>query len=283
MFPRKGILCLVASLGVLNGDGIGAEPRSAEPPARETATAQGVPRSDENSRVAHEELLVKAKSGRIDLYFLGDSITRRWGCSDAGYSDLYENWKANFHGWNAGNFGWGGDRVENILWRIRNGELDGVKPKAVVLMAGTNNLRDQNAANPEADAATVQGVVEGLRAVLAVIHEKAPGAPVILMGVTPRNDRAGNPGHVATIRSINRSYSGLADGKTVRFLDLSARLGDSDGKPLEGMTVDGLHLSAKGYQVWADALKPVLTEILGPRAETDLAPPPTGDPSARRK
>lgn len=273
----------MASLGVLSGDGIGAEPRATDSPAHETATVQGVPRSDENSRIAHEELLVKAKSGRIDLYFLGDSITRRWGSSDAGYRDLHENWKANFHGWNAGNFGWGGDRVENVLWRVKHGELDGVNPRVFVLMAGTNNLRDENAAKPEADAATVQRVVEGLRAVLAVIHEKAPGAPVVLMGVTPRNDRAGNPAHVATLRAINQGYAKLADGKAVRFLDLSERLGDADGKPLEGMTVDGLHLSAKGYQVWADALKPVLTGILGPRGDKDLAPPPTGDPSARRK
>ena len=255
--------------------------------AAETATAaspvKGVPRSDANSRLAHEELLVKAKSGRIDLYFVGDSITRRWGTSDAAYRDFYANWQTNFHGWNAGNFGWGADRVENILWRLENGELDGVNPKVIVLLAGTNNLRDENATKPEADVETVDQVVNGIRAMLAVIREKAPRAGVVLMGITPRQTGSGQPAHVATIRAINQRLSDLADGKGLRFLDLSGRLGAADGKPLEGMTVDGLHLSVKAYQLWADALNPVLTELLGPRAATDLAPPPTSDPSARRR
>jgi lysophospholipase L1-like esterase len=278
MFPNKSmrrssvvafcVWCLTGTLTVLSA---------------ETPMVKGIPRTDENSRIGHEELLTKAKSGRIDLYFEGDSITRRWGCSDTAYQDLYTNWKTNFHGWNAGDFGWGGDRVENILWRLQNGELDGVNPKAVVLMAGTNNLRKEQDSGPDSESAQVEEVVSGLRAVLAVIHEKAPAAKVVLMGITPRKDRSGAPAHVATIRKINQGYAGLADGKAIRFIDLSDRLGDADGKPLEGMTVDGLHLSAKGYQVWADAMKPVLTEILGPRAETDLAPPPTSDPSARRK
>lgn len=256
-------------------------------PAAESSAAaspvKGVPRSDENSRLAHEELRVKAKSGRIDLYFVGDSITRRWGTSDAAYRDFYANWQTNFHGWNAGNFGWGADRVENILWRLENGELDGVNPKVIVLLAGTNNLRDENATKPEADVETVDQVVNGIRAMLAVIREKAPKASVVLMGITPRQTGSGQPSHVATIRAINQRLSDLADGKGLRFLDLSGRLGDADGKPLEGMTVDGLHLSVKAYQLWADALNPVLTELLGPRAATDLAPPPTSDPSARRR
>src|SRR3954454_23151667 len=96
------------------------------------------PRSDRNSQLAHQQLLAKAKEGRIDVYFEGDSITRRWGATD--YPQLLENWKANFFGWNAADFGWGADRVENILWRLENGEIDGVNPKVIVLLAGTNNV-----------------------------------------------------------------------------------------------------------------------------------------------
>ncbi|MGD1070999.1 MAG: hypothetical protein ABSB15_12730 [Bryobacteraceae bacterium] len=73
------------------------------------------PRTDQNSRIAHEQLLEKAHQGRIDVYFEGDSITRRWGATD--YPELLANWKKNFFGWNAADFGWGADRVENILWR----------------------------------------------------------------------------------------------------------------------------------------------------------------------
>ncbi len=95
-------------------------------------------RADRNSHLAHQQLLAKAKSGGIDVYFLGDSITRRWGALD--YPDFLAHWNRSFHGWNAGNFGWGADRTENILWRLENGELDGVLPKVIVILAGTNNV-----------------------------------------------------------------------------------------------------------------------------------------------
>src|SRR5213080_1138653 len=99
---------------------------------------QPAPRSDRNSQLAHEQLIEKTRRGKIDVYFLGDSITRRWGATD--YPDFLANWRQNFHGWNAANFGWGGDTTQNILWRLENGELDGVSPKVIVLMAGTNNV-----------------------------------------------------------------------------------------------------------------------------------------------
>ena len=106
----------------------GGAPEPADKPA---------PRTDQNSTLAHAQLVDKAKQGRIDLYFLGDSIVRRWGALD--YPELLENWKQSFYGWNAADFGWGADRTENILWRLENGELDGVNPKVIVLLAGTNN------------------------------------------------------------------------------------------------------------------------------------------------
>src|SRR6185503_11552675 len=92
-------------------------------------------RTDRNSAIAHEQLLEKARRGRIDLYFAGDSITRRWGATD--YPELLAHWRQRFFGWNAANFGWGADTTQNILWRMENGELDGVRPKVIVLLADT--------------------------------------------------------------------------------------------------------------------------------------------------
>ncbi len=239
-----------------------------------TMAIQPVPRTDVNSQAAHVQLLEKARKGGIDVYFEGDSITRRWGTSDAQYRDFLANWTQNFYGWNAADFGWGGDTVQNILWRLQNGELDGVNPKVIVLLAGTNNLGGKPA--PEGPTAKVEEVVEGIRAILEIMRHKSPQTRIILMGITPRIGE----GMAPVIRQINVRLAGLADGKTIRYLDLSDRLADPDGKPLEGVTVDGLHLSLKGYQIWADALKPVLREILGPPSTTDHAPPPTGDPKA---
>jgi beta-glucosidase len=247
-----------------------------EPGAKPADAVKPVARTDANSRAAHEQLLEKAKKGRIDVYFAGDSITRRWGATD--YPAFLANWTANFHGWNAANFGWGGDTVQNVLWRLTNGELDGVNPKVVVVMAGTNNIGAKMPADGE-DAKAGE-IVGGLRAVLEVCRAKAPGATVVLMGVTPRND---NPRAKAVIDKVNAGLERMADGKTVRYLSINDKLTDGEGKLRDGMSPDRLHLSAKGYQVWADALKPVLKELLGPPAKDDRAPPPTGDPSAASK
>ena len=236
------------------------------------------PRTDANSLLAHEQLLKKAHSGHIDVYFLGDSITRRWGASDARYAELLANWKQNFLGWNAADFGWGGDTTQNILWRLEHGELDGVDPKVIVLMAGTNNVGKAGAL--KWNDATAADVVKGIRAILGVCRKKAPGARIVLMGVTPRND---DMGMMPVINAINARLAGLADGSKIRYLNINDGLADARGRIREGMTnSDQLHLAVKGYQVWADALKPVLTQWLGAPAATDSAPAPTGDPSAAR-
>ena len=236
-----------------------------------------VPRADKNSEMAHEQLLAKAKQGRIDVYFEGDSITRRWGATD--YPQLLENWKKNFFGWNAADFGWGADRVENILWRLENGELDGINPKVIVLLAGTNNVGNQV---PAAGAdSVVSDVTKGLEAVVGVMQSKAPDAAIILMGIFPRND---NMNVVPEIDRINANLAQIADGRRIRYLNINDRLADGDGRLREGMmnANDKLHPTVEGYQVWADALKPLLSELLGPPSTEDHAPPPTGDPSARR-
>jgi lysophospholipase L1-like esterase len=247
---------------------IGGYAAPAPPPF---AADAAVPRMDANSLVAHAQLLEKAsKPGgtRIDVYFEGDSITRRWGAVD--YPGLLANWRRNFTGWNAANFGWGADRIQNILWRLENGELDKVNPKIIVLQAGTNNIGGGDAA---------QDIVKGLQAVIQIMRSKAPDATIVATGIFPRNDREAWP----VIQQVNGSLAKLADGRQVRFLDINARLADTNGQLFEGMmNPDKLHPSEKAYQLWAEALKPIFLEILGPPGTEDKAPAPTGDPGARR-
>lgn len=235
---------------------------------------QAAPRTDENSMTAHAQLLEKAKQGRIDVYFAGDSIVRRWGALD--YPELLANWRANFFGWHAANFGWGADRTENILWRLEHGELDGVNPRVIVVLAGTNNV----GAEPR-DEQTIAGIARGIRAILDICRQKAPNATIVLTAVFPRND---NMAVMPAIDRLNAQLAGLADGTRVRFLSINDRLADANGVLFDGVVNrDKLHPTVKGYQIWADALKPVLRELLGGPATTDLAPPPTGDPSAARR
>ncbi|HXN47455.1 MAG TPA: GDSL-type esterase/lipase family protein [Bryobacteraceae bacterium] len=236
-------------------------------------------RTDPNSLAAHEQLLAKARQGHIDVYFEGDSIARRWGATD--YPNLLANWNQDFFGWNAADFGWGADRTENILWRLENGELDGVNPKVVVLLAGTNNVGGE-AIPAETVDARAQDVTRGLEAILRAIEAKAPSAVIVVTGILPRND---NLSAMPVIDKINGNLAKLADSKTIRYLNINDKLATPDGKLFDGVmnAGDRLHPTLKGYQVWADALKPILTELLGPPATEDHAPPPTGDPSASRR
>ena len=238
-----------------------------------SSAARAVARNDPNSRRAHEQLVQKAKRGGIDVFFVGDSITRRWGAADPQYRPLLENWNTNFFGWNAANFGWGADRIENILWRLQNGELDGVNPKVIVVLAGINNI-----GSVPGDSQKVEDISLGFKAIVDVCRTKAPTATLILTAIFPRND---NLSVIPTINAINRNIARLADGKKIRYLDINDKLAGPDGVLLPGMVnADKLHPTLKAYQLWADALKPILSELLGPPAKSDHAPPPTGDPSA---
>ena len=237
---------------------------------------QPAPRQDANSQLAHQQLVEKARKGGVDIYFEGDSIARRWGTSDAIWAANLTNWNSNFFGWNAGDFGWGADLTQNILWRLENGELDGVNPKIIVILAGINNV-----GNRPPDDAKIADITRGLKAILDVCRQKAPGATIIMTALSPRND---NMAVIPAINQINQNIAKFADGKKVRYLNVNDKLADQDGKLFDGMMnpIDKLHPTVKGYQVWADGLKPIFTEILGPPAKTDHAPPPSGDPSAKK-
>ena len=253
-----------------------AAPQASAREAPATAPAdRPAPRTDQNSMAAHAQLLEKAKQGRIDVYFVGDSIVRRWGALD--YPELLANWTQNFYGWNAGNFGWGADRTQNILWRLENGELDGVNPKVIVVLAGTNNV----GAQPRTDSEIAE-IAGGVKAIVDTCRRKAPGATIVLTAIFPRND---NMAAMPAIDGINRQLAAVADGRQVRFLDINDRLADANGMVVAGVLNerDKLHPTLKGYQIWADALKPIFRELLGPPGATDLAPPPTGDPSAAKR
>jgi lysophospholipase L1-like esterase len=257
-----------------------AQPRAQAPAPGEPSAAESIgpadraaPRTDQNSMAAHAQLLEKARAGGIDVYFIGDSITRRWGATD--YPELLANWRQNFFGWHAANFGWGADRTQNILWRLEHGELDGVNPKVIVIQAGTNNIGPQ-----PGGAAKVAEITRGLIAILNLCRQKAPDATVILTAIFPRND---NMAVMPEIDQVNANLARLADGRNVRYLSVNDKLADAGGRLFPGMMNerDKLHPTLQGYQVWADHLKPILTDLLGPPASTDHAPPPTSDPSAR--
>lgn len=156
---------------------------------------------------------------------------------------------------------------------MENGELDGVNPKVIVILAGINNVGTV----PGGDA-KVENITRGLKVLVSTCQQKAPNAVIVLTALFPRND---NMAVIPTIHRLNDNLAKMADGKMIRYVNVNDKLADKDGKLFEGMSKDKLHPTVKGYQTWADGLKPIFTEILGPPAKTDHAPPPTGDPSAK--
>jgi lysophospholipase L1-like esterase len=197
----------------------------------------------------HQENLERIKQAPIDLLFVGDSITDQWSTKG---SDV---WKTHFTRWNPANFGVGGDRTENVIWRITNGELDGFSPKVMVLMIGTNNTHSNSA----------EDIVAGIRKIIDITRQKSPEAKVLLLAVFPREPRM-RDGELykmpsEKVREINRMLPALADGNKVRFLDIGHNF-IVDGRIPKDIMPDGLHLTQKGYELWAKAITPVLEEMM---------------------
>lgn len=201
----------------------------------------------------HGENLQRIKDGPIDLLFLGDSITDRWSREP----DL---WKKYFGKWNPANFGIGGDRTENIIWRINHGELDGISPKVVVLMIGTNNTHSNSVAD----------IVLGIRTIIDKIQAKLPETKILLLAVFPREFRMkdGEPYTMPKekVALINKQLPGLAEEENVRYLDLTDEF-LVDGKVPEDIMPDTVHPNRKGYVIWGDAITPVLEEMMSPEAQ----------------
>jgi lysophospholipase L1-like esterase len=199
----------------------------------------------------HEAFLERGKQGNIDLLFLGDSITQGW-------SKAPEVWKEFYEKYHPANFGIGGDRTEHVLWRIEKGELDGIKPKVVVLMIGTNNSGLHTAAQI---AAADRKIVEEIR-------RKLPQTKVLLLAIFPRGPRKGSDGsmddgveRMKKIDAVNAELAKLDDGKTVRYLNINEKF-LVDGKIPNDVMPDQLHPNAKGYRIWAEAMQPLLDEMM---------------------
>jgi lysophospholipase L1-like esterase len=193
----------------------------------------------------HERMLKRAKEGNVNLLFVGDSITAGWGDNAV--------WQKAYGSMNAANFGIGGDTTQNVLWRITNGELEGISPKVVVLLIGTNNF-GLNGDSPD-------GVVKGVTAVVQTLRKKLPKTKVLLLGIFPRDEKPKTDARTK-IAKVNEHLSKLDDRKTVRYLDLGPKFLSPDGSISKEIMPDFLHLSEKGYQIWADGMDALLKEMM---------------------
>jgi lysophospholipase L1-like esterase len=199
----------------------------------------------------HESIVRLIKTRKPDLIFIGDSITHFWGGepADAKLRGAAV-WDKYYGKRNAINLGYGWDRTENVLWRLRHGEIEGISPKLVVVMIGTNNTALNTA--PE--------IAAGITAICDELHVRLPQAKILLLGIFPRGAKP-NPGR-EKVSEVNRLIAQLEGRGNVTYLDLGHVFVEADGSILPEVMNDYLHPTEAGYERWASAMEPTLKRLL---------------------
>ena len=193
----------------------------------------------------HEAINTRAKAGDVDLVFLGDSITQGWNDNAV--------WKKYYGHRKAMNAGIGGDRTQHILWRLDNGNVEGLHPKLVVLMIGTNNSnREDN---------TAEEIADGIKAIVAKLKAKLPETKILLLAIFPRGEKP-FPQREKNAKASELA-SKVADGKTVFYEDIGKKFLAEDGTLSKEIMPDFLHLTLAGYEIWAKSIEAKVAEILG--------------------
>jgi lysophospholipase L1-like esterase len=200
----------------------------------------------------HEEKLAEirqrqARHENVDLVFIGDSITHGWE------KDGLNVWNRLYKPYNALNLGFFGDRTEHVLWRLQHGEIDGIHPKAAVLLIGTNNTSHRLEA-PGSTAAAIRRLIDEM-------HRHLPDTKILLLAVFPRNDKPGT--QVSRINDdLNTILPSLADNRKVFFLNINKALLNADGTFSKNIMPDLIHPNEKGYEIWAAAMQPELQKLM---------------------
>jgi lysophospholipase L1-like esterase len=207
----------------------------------------------------HAAIVALMKARQPEIVMLGDSIMHFWGGEPGGdgirgRDTAPEVWKSAFAGRTVVNLGYGWDRTENVLWRLRHGEFEGVSPKVVVIMIGTNNVTLN----------TAEEIAAGVTAIVDEVHQRSRSSRILLLGIFPRGEKPDR--NRATIDDINQRLAKLhgRDG-VVTYLDIGSRFLGADGSISKDVMYDFLHPSAKGYEIWVEAMKPALTRLLSAR------------------
>jgi lysophospholipase L1-like esterase len=227
----------------------------------------------------HEKINERAKQGDVDLIFIGDSITDMWATRGKQVWDkFYGNRKAM-------NAGIGGDTTQNVLWRLDNGNIDGIHPKLAVIMIGTNNSNG--------NSNTAEEIADGIKAIVKEVHEKLPETKILLLGIFPRRspaeehlekvmsrdeqsetDKSELASKMAAAKETTRKQvqknaeasrlaSQIADNNMIFYMDIGDKLLDANKELSRDIMPDYLHPNAKGYEIWAEAIEPKVAELMG--------------------
>lgn len=246
---------VVAFVSLAGGDSPVSRNRALEP-----VPSGGKLQYDWNAR--HERILREQRDMDPQIVLLGDSITHEWaGRPSIGGKDSFPRFKRDFGDYRVLNAGFGADRIQNILWRLDNGELDGINPKLLVLLAGTNNLNPKSKADPTLKASTPDEIVEGIVAIIARLRRKLPVTKILTLGVFPRGARPGGRYRIAAEKVNSMLAERLKGMEGVEFADIGGVFLDGSGNFQEPVTRDHLHLRDEGFKRWRKALDPWLRNV----------------------
>jgi lysophospholipase L1-like esterase len=242
--------------GIALADGPTTQPAATKPAVVEPADKPAVKfgkggKPDARFMQLHEQFLKRGKEGPIGVLFLGDSITEGW----TRYKGAVWTFNKSFGMYSPANFGIGGDRTQHVLWRMDNGELEGIHPKVVVLMIGTNNTGGN----------TAEQITVADEKIISELHQKLPDTKVLVLGIFPRGADPKDPKTAALrekIAKVNSELAKLDDGDKTRYLDMAKNFLTEDGTLTPEIMPDALHPREQGYQIWADTMKPLLDEMM---------------------
>lgn len=241
-------MTLMAASCAERGEGKRAPVSEGSVAVTESMPRSVVPSFREGTQDRHERFNAISREGKAKLVFLGDSITQGWEGEGA------KVWEEKFARFDAANFGVSGDCTEQVLWRLDHGNFDGLKPKLIVVMIGTNNTgqREESAADTAA----------GVRAILDRLRSKCPDSKVLLLAIFPREASPNDPLRLRNERA-NWLISKFDDGERMFYKDIGAAFVRGDGTLRQDLMPDNLHLNAAGYGVWAEAIEADVAKLMG--------------------
>lgn len=208
------------------------------------------PRQDKWWQDRHQSMNDRVAQGNVDLLFIGDSITQGWEGAGKGV------WQEFYGKRNAVNLGIGGDRTQHVLWRLENGNIQGIAPKLAVIMIGTNNSGDN----------TSEEIADGVVAIVDLLREKLPEMKILVLGIFPRGPNCDD-----ARRKVNMGANALVaervqDDPAVTYFDFGKEFLEADGTLTREVMPDLLHLNDKSYRIWAEAIEPHVSAVLGPKS-----------------
>lgn len=214
----------------------------------ENSAVTPVPRDRHGWVERHQAINKCVKKGPVDLLWIGDSIVENW--KDTGKAV----WAKYYGHRNAANLGIGGDRTEHVLWRLDHGNIDGAAPKLAIVMIGQNN----------GGLNTAEEIAEGVTAIVTKLRQKLPDMKILLLAIFFRGEKPND--EQIKLAKTNEILSKLADGQHIFYMDVDKIFLQPDGSIPKSLMPDFEHPSKQGFRIWAEAIEPKVSELLGDAA-----------------